>query len=94
MGTSSNTWVLSAAFGWSGLLIDPSPPNYEAMKKNRPFDTCRNVAVCSQPGTVTIYGDGPVADRHSDTDRKGRPRKVCLLPCAHGCSCLHLWRLT
>jgi len=48
--TYSNTWVLEHCFGWHGLLIEGSPDNFAALRRNRPNpkNALRNLAVCAE----------------------------------------------
>lgn len=51
----SNTKSLEA-LGWTGLLIEPSPVAYSALKKNRPKNVLENVALAGTPATTEIQG--------------------------------------
>merc|ERR1712216_722687 len=43
----SNTWLLEKDLGWSGLLVEGCPDNFEALKRNRPGCMLSNKAVCN-----------------------------------------------
>jgi len=51
----SNTYLLHKANNWKGLLIELSPPSYEALVKNRPDDVTVNAAVCDKARTLHYW---------------------------------------
>jgi hypothetical protein len=52
---SSNTYALHKAFGWKGLLIEMSPPNFKELPTNRPDDVTVNAAICDKPRTLHYW---------------------------------------
>jgi FkbM family methyltransferase len=56
--TQSNTKLLEEAFGWKGILVEPSPVLFEQLKANRPAATCYQCALGSfEEDNTYIYGD-------------------------------------
>ena len=67
----SNTWLLERCLGWTGLLIEANPSNFEDLTRNRPGSGVRRIhaAVCEEAeerrnGTVpfTRYGGAVAGD--------------------------------
>ena len=56
----SNTFALEHAFGWTGVLIEPGPVNFNELIKNRPKNILLNLAVCSSPKEVHFVENGAV----------------------------------
>jgi len=56
--TYSNTYALEKYLNFKGILIEPSPSNFQKMKKNRP--NCYNVhcAVSNDKTEIDFVGDG------------------------------------
>jgi len=51
--TGSNTLFFEEALDWTGVLIEPSPTQFEKLKYNRRRSTvCVNAAICSEKRTV------------------------------------------
>ena len=52
--TFSNTKFFDETLGWGGVLIEPSPRNFEKLKvmRNNKRNTLINSAVCGQSGTI------------------------------------------
>jgi FkbM family methyltransferase len=58
--TYSNTWMFEKVLGWSGVLIEPSPPEYEKLKAARPNQLTVNSAVCDSPTMVHFIANKAV----------------------------------
>eukprot|EP00927_Polykrikos_kofoidii_P005356 TRINITY_DN12122_c0_g1_i3.p1 TRINITY_DN12122_c0_g1~~TRINITY_DN12122_c0_g1_i3.p1 ORF type:complete len:750 (+),score=119.80 TRINITY_DN12122_c0_g1_i3:77-2326(+) len=54
----SNTLSLERRFGWTGVLIEPSIPLYEELKKNRPGSACVHACVTRVAGSFYFTEDG------------------------------------
>lgn len=87
--TQSNTWLMNKVFGWYGLNVEPSPPNFELLVKRRPNAYNVPMGVCPKPGTMKIYGEGLNADANKlhlqgwehDQHGHGKERNVYTVPC-------------
>ena len=55
--THSNTLALEEAMYWTGICIEPSPPNFVQLKRKRPYCNSYNVAVCKEAGRTVVYGE-------------------------------------
>lgn len=51
----SNTLLLEKEFGWTGLLVEPNPYNFEKLKKNRPSAILDDRAVDSYSGIIKDF---------------------------------------
>ena len=54
----SNTYVFNKAFQWAGVLIEPSPVNFEKLTQNRPSQyelATVNAAVCKEEQDIHFY---------------------------------------
>lgn len=71
----SNTHALYR-LGWRGICIEPNPEAYAALSINRSEDTCLNVAVGSNAGTVTLTWEGNITEG-SAVRNDGRPGRSC-----------------
>lgn len=59
--TYSNTKFFEDTMGWSGILIEPIPENYERCRKIRPRSLVYNCIVSSNPDPMEIYVNGAVS---------------------------------
>jgi FkbM family methyltransferase len=60
----SNSFFFETELGWSGLLIEGNPKNYEYLEKNRPNALVANAMVCSSKGELHYV-------EHADTAING-----------------------
>ena len=56
----SNTYVFSRALGWTGVLIEASPQNFERLKLNRNNDTLYHSAICDKYQKIHVVEKGAV----------------------------------
>jgi FkbM family methyltransferase len=56
----SNTLFFERELGWHGLLVEPSPRMFAALRRNRgtPRNVLVNAAVCDEPGEVEWWESG------------------------------------
>jgi FkbM family methyltransferase len=59
--TYSNTKFFEDTLGWSGVLIEPIPKNYEACRRSRPRSLVYNCIVSTNPEPAEIYVNGAVS---------------------------------
>lgn len=73
--TQSNTKLLEEFYGWTGILIEPSPSLFPILCKNRPYSKCFQCALgtMKEDGTFA-YGDFDGSAMSSFTDRTGKPK--------------------
>lgn len=57
----SNSHLFHHGYQWRGLLIEPNPTNFAALKQNRPNDDTYNYAVCSSTSVVHFVGEGSLS---------------------------------
>ncbi len=54
----SNTKLLEEFYGWTGILVEPSPALYDRLVSNRPRSTCFQCALSSpEQDNTYFYGD-------------------------------------
>lgn len=63
----SNTKFFEDSMGWSGVLIEPIPSAFEALRTNRPRCISYNVAVSKREGLLDIYNHGAVSSVKENT---------------------------
>ena len=56
--TFTNTLHLHRAYGWRGILIEPSPEMFWQMVGNRPDDICIHSAACNDFRRVHFVDSG------------------------------------
>lgn len=49
-GVASNVVHLADCLGWTGLLIEGSPPTFEELRKRRPAALSLGTAICARHG--------------------------------------------
>jgi FkbM family methyltransferase len=86
--TQSNTYYLSKALGWRGILIEPVYPIYLKCKKNRPLDTVVNCALVAPDDegrqfVISVHEQGGLmsqmeqqSDGQGDVDFRGQTVEV------------------
>ena len=56
----SNTKLLADEHGWTGVLVEPHPLNFELLEANRPDDRCFDCAISSEKGSIDfVYFENP-----------------------------------
>lgn len=53
----SNSHLFHYGLDWRGVLIEPNPKNFRALRRNRPKDDTFNYAVCASSSKVHFVGD-------------------------------------
>ena len=53
----SNSHLFHYGLDWRGVLIEPNPKNFRALRHNRPEDDTFNYAVCASSSKVRFVGD-------------------------------------
>jgi FkbM family methyltransferase len=59
--TYSNTKFFEETLGWSGTLIEASPPSFQKLKQNRPNNRLFHNAVCSERKLISFSGSNAAA---------------------------------
>jgi FkbM family methyltransferase len=77
----SNSYFFEVVMGWSGVLIEPSTPNYLELERNRPGVTTLHMGVCERPQLLHVLGKGAMADTLASNQEfhDGTYRSTC--PC-------------
>lgn len=106
--TYSNTKFFEDTMGWSGILIEPIPENYEACRRSRPRSLVYNCIVSSNPDPMEIYVNGAVSsvkahttEHHYNGWHRPQNAQTILVPCRrlddilHGAGIQHIdfWSL-
>jgi FkbM family methyltransferase len=65
--TYSNTKFFEDTLNWSGVLIEPIPSKFAALRSNRPRCSLFQCAVSTKEGAVDIYEHGAVSSVRENT---------------------------
>ena len=59
--SNSNTFILEHYFGWSGLLVEPDPIQYEKLQKNRPKTSLSNKLIYDEITKLNFLKKGELS---------------------------------
>ena len=54
----SNSYLFEAALDWNGLLVEVTPPSFEKLRENRPYNALVHAGVCEKRQKVHYYDGG------------------------------------